>query len=164
MFVMRIGLFLALVIFAGCSNVRKDNLSIRGPAKVNDFYFEVLEIRTALHSQIIRSEPWNALKKESSSNWDLNQISEWISLRFSKDVEKAKLQLLKSHLNTVDRKSVYTKDIEETCWTEVDRLIKTQLLKTAWVISQKAKISPNRPIQEAVHDSIAANTNPSLSH
>ena len=95
---MKIGLFFALVIFAGCSNVRKDNLSVRGPAKVNDFYFEVLEIRTALHSQIIRSEPWNALKKESSSNWDLNQISEWISLRFSKDVEKAKLQLLKSHL------------------------------------------------------------------
>jgi hypothetical protein len=164
MFFMKIGLFFALVVLAGCSSSRKDNISIRGPAKVNDFYFEVLEIRTALHSQIIRGEPWNALKKESPSNWDLNQISEWINLRFPKEVERAKLQLLKSHLNTVDRKSVYTKDIEETCWTEVDRLIKAQLLKTAWVISQKANISPNRPLQEAVHDSIAANTNPSINH
>ena len=161
---MRIGLFLVLVFLAGCTSGRKDNLSVRGPAKVNDFYFEVLEIRTVLHSQIIRSKPWDALKKESSSNWDLNQISEWISLRFSKDVERAKLKLLKSHLTTVDRKSVYTKDIEETCWKEVNRLIKAQLLKTAWVISQKANIAPNRPIQEAIHDSIAANTNSLIRH
>ena len=161
---MRFGIILLLAFLAGCSSNRKNLAGNQMPVKVNDFYFEVLEIRTALHSQIIKKEPWNDLKKESSSNWNLNQISNWISLRHSKDVERAKLKLLKTHLNTVDRKAIYTKDIEETCWIEVDRLIQAQLLKTAWVISQKANISPNRPIQQAVHDSIAVNTHKPLNH
>jgi len=155
---MRTWIFLFAAFLAGCSSNLKDKVTSQGPAKVNDFYFDVLEIRADLHSQIINKQPWNDLRKEPSSNWNLNQIANWIGLRHSKDVKRAKLRLLKTHLNTVDRKAVYTKDIEKTCWMEVDRLIQAQLLKTAWVISQKANISPNRPIKEIIHESIAVNT------
>ncbi|MEK9773592.1 MAG: hypothetical protein VW576_08500 [Opitutae bacterium] len=155
---MKIGSFLVLALLVGCSGGRRDNVAMKGPAKVNDFYFEILEIKTSLHQHLLDRKPWIALKEEPAQDWSLDQISEWISLRYSKDVEKAKLRLLKSHLNTADPKLAYTKDIEETCWSEVERLVKSQLLKTALVVSQKAKLSPNRTIQEVIHDSIAART------
>lgn len=156
--IMKIGTFLMVILLAGCSVGQKGNLARQGPAKVNDFYFEVLEIKTSLHERILARKPWVALKNEPVGDWNLDQIAEWLSLRYSKDVEKAKLCLLKSHLNTADPKQAYTKDIEETCWAEVERLVKSQLLRTASHISNKAMLSPNRSIQEVVHHSIAART------
>ena len=155
---MKFGLSLFLLLIVGCSTSSKNNLANQGPAKVNDFYFEILEIKTSLHQKLLARKPWIALQKEPAQKWSIDQISEWISLQYTKDVEKAKLRLLKSHLHTADPKSAYTKDIEETCWSEVERLVKSQLLKTALVVSEKAKLSPNRPIQEIVHESIAAHT------
>lgn len=156
--IMRLAILLLLGFMAGCTSSRKDNLVYSGPTKVNDFYFEVLEIKSSMHKDILDRKPWIALAAEPADNWSLGQISEWLSLQYSKDVEKAKLKLLKSHLNTADPKSAYTKDIEEMCWTEVERLIKSQLIKTAVVVSNKAKLSPNRPIQKIIHDSLAAHT------
>ena len=144
-----------LVFMGGCLSKRSSHTDSRSPAKVNDFYFEVLEIKSSLHERILSNKPWIALTKEPAENWSMEQISKWLSLRFSKDVEKAKLRLLKCHLTTADPKLAYTKDIEETCWAEVERLIESQLIRTAHEISKRAKLSPNRSIQEIVHDSIA---------
>ena len=144
-----------LVFMGGCSINRSNQTANRRPTNVNEFYFEVLEIRTSMHDRMLSQEPWIALREEPSTDWSLGQISKWLSLRFSKDVEKAKLLLLKSHLNTADPRLAYTKDIEETCWAEVERLINSQLIRTAHEVSKRAKLSPNRSIQEIVHDSIA---------
>lgn len=152
---MRIGLVFLMVFSVGCSSSRPAHTSSLKPAKVNDFYFEVLEIKTSLHDRILSQKPWVALSEEPAKDWSIDQISKWLSLRFSKDVEKAKLRLLKSHLITADPRLAYTKDIEETCWAEVERLVNSQLTKTAHEVSKRAKLSPNRTIQEIVHDSIA---------
>lgn len=155
---MKIFALIILILMGGCSINRSNQTAIRKPANVNDFYFEVLEIRTSMHDRMLSQEPWIALREEPSMEWSLGQISKWLSLRFSKDVEKAKLRLLKSHLNTADPKLPYTKDIEETCWAEVERQINSQLIRTAHEVSKRAKLSPNRSIQEIVHDSIAVHS------
>ena len=97
---MRIGLVFFMVFIVGCSSSRPAHTSSLKPAKVNDFYFEVLEIKTSLHDRILSQKPWVALREEPAKDWSIDQISKWLSLRFSKDVEKAKLRLLKSHLIT----------------------------------------------------------------
>lgn len=155
---MKIFALIILILMGGCSINRSNQTAIRKPANVNDFYFEVLEIRTSMHDRMLSQEPWIALREEPSMDWSLGQISKWLSLRFSKDVEKAKLRLLKSHLNTADPRLPYTKDIEETCWAEVERQINSQLIRTAHEVSKRAKLSPNRSIQEIVHDSIAVHS------
>ena len=155
---MKILALIILILMGGCSINRSNQTAIRKPADVNDFYFEVLEIRTSMHDRMLSQEPWIALREEPSMDWSLGQISKWLSLRFSKDVEKAKLRLLKSHLNTADPRLPYTKDIEETCWAEVERQINSQLIRTAHEVSKRAKLSPNRSIQEIVHDSIAVHS------
>ncbi len=155
---MKIFALIILILMGGCSINRSNQTAIRKPADVNDFYFEVLEIRTSMHDRMLSQEPWIALREEPSMDWSLGQISKWLSLRFSKDVEKAKLRLLKSHLNTADPRLPYTKDIEETCWAEVERQINSQLIRTAHEVSKRAKLSPNRSIQEIVHDSIAVHS------
>ena len=133
----------------------KDQFTATPPAKINEFYFEVLEIKSSMHESILLNKPWVALKEENSDKWNLDQISDWLNLRYSKVVELAKLKLLRSYLNTADPKLAYTKDVEETCWTEVERLIKSQLLKTAQVVSKRARLSPGRSIHEVIHESIA---------
>ncbi|MDG1132661.1 MAG: hypothetical protein P8N21_08210 [Opitutales bacterium] len=155
---MKIFALIILILMGGCSINRSNQTAILKPANVNDFYFEVLEIRTSMHDRMLSQEPWIALREEPSMDWSLGQISKWLSLRFSKDVEKAKLRLLKSHLNTADPRLPYTKDIEETCWAEVERQINSQLIRTAHEVSKRAKLSPNRSIQEIVHDSIAVHS------
>jgi len=155
---MKIFALIILILMGGCSINRSNQTSNRKTADVNDFYFEVLEIRTSMHDRMLSQEPWIALREEPATDWSLGQISKWLSLRFSKDVEKAKLRLLKSHLNTADPRLAYTKDIEETSWAEVNRLINSQLIRTAHEVSKRAKLSPNRSIQEIVHDSIAVHS------
>ena len=155
---MKIFALIMLIFMGGCSINRSNQTSNRKPANVNDFYFEVLEIKTSLHDRILSQKPWVALSEEPAKDWSIDQISKWLSLRFSKDVEKAKLRLLKSHLITADPRLAYTKDIEETCWAEVERLVNSQLTKTAHEVSKRAKLSPNRTIQEIVHDSIAVHS------
>ena len=155
---MHIGLVFLIVFIAGCSSSRPSHTSSLKPAKVNDFYFEVLEIKTSLHDRILSQKPWVALSEEPAKDWNIDQTSKWLSLRFSKDVEKAKLRLLKSHLITADPRLAYTKDIEETCWAEVERLVNSQLTKTAHEVSKRAKLSSNRTIQEIVHNSIAVHS------
>jgi hypothetical protein len=153
--VVKVGNFIIILLMAGCSSVSKDQFTATPPAKINDFYFEVLEIKSSMHESILLNKPWVALKDENSAKWNLDQISDWLHLRYSKEVERAKLKLLRSHLNTADPKLAYTKDVEETCWAEVERLIKSQLLKTAQVVSKRARLSPGRSIQEVIHESIA---------
>ena len=152
---MKIGTFMILVLLVGCSSGTKNKFSSQAPAQINDFYFEVLEIKTKLHESILEKKPWIALKKEPAENWNLDQISDWLHLRHSKEVERAKLKMLRSHLITADPKLAYTKDIEESCWSEVERIIQSQLTKTALAVSKKARLSPGRSIQEVVYDSIA---------
>jgi len=147
-----------MVFIVSCSSSRPAHTSSLKPAKVNDFYFEVLEIKTSLHDRILSQKPWVTLSGKPAKDWSIDQISKWLSLRFSKDVEKAKLRLLKSHLITADPRLAYTKDIEETCWAEVERLVNSQLTKTAHEVSKRAKLSSNRTIQEIVHNSIAVHS------
>jgi len=49
LFFMKIGNFMILVLLVGCSSGTKNKFSAQTPAKINDFYFEVLEIKTNLH-------------------------------------------------------------------------------------------------------------------
>jgi len=155
---MRIGLVFLMVFIVGYSSSRPAHTYSLKPAKVNDFYFEVLEIKTSLHDRILSQKPWVTLSGKPAKDWSIDQLSKWLSLCFSKDVEKAKLRLLKSHLITADPRLAYTKDIEETCWAEVERLVNSQLTKTAHEVSKRAKLSSNRTIQEIVHNSIAVHS------
>ncbi|MDA1078912.1 MAG: hypothetical protein O2908_07660, partial [Verrucomicrobia bacterium] len=91
---MKIGTFMILVLLVGCSSGTKNKFSAQTPAKINDFYFEVLEIKTNLHQSILQKKPWIALQKEPAENWNLDQISDWLHLRHSKEVERAKLKML----------------------------------------------------------------------
>ncbi len=155
---MRIALLFVLILTYGCST--KSNLASKSalPPKIDDFHFQVLEIRSSLHKSIIESEPWRKLNGLPVNDWTLIQFSDWLGLQYPKHVERAKLRLLKCHLATIDPKLSYTKELEEMCWSEVERLVRAQLRKTAIEVSHKAKFAPNRPIQDIIHDSIAAHT------
>ena len=90
--------------------------------------------------------------------WSINQVSGWLALQYPQYVRRAELCLLKSHLVTIDSHLPYTKDLEEMCWSEVERMIRTKLQKTAIEVADKAKIPPNRSLQESIHESLAVRT------
>lgn len=90
--------------------------------------------------------------------WIINQVSGWLALQYPQYVRRAELCLLKSRMATIDSHLPYTKDLEEMCWSEVERMIRTKLQKTAIEVANKAKISPNRFLQDAIHESLAVRT------
>jgi len=155
---MKIALVFALILNLGCSQISKTTHRKASPSKVDDFHFQVLEIRNSLHESIMASKPWERMNGLPVKDWSLNQVSGWLGLQYPKHVKRAELRLLKSHLATIDPNLSYTKDLEEMCWTEVERLIRSQLQKTAIEVSNKAKISPNRSVQDAIHESLAVRT------
>ena len=145
-------------MYCGCSKISKTTYRKASPSKVDNFHFQVLEIRTSLHESIIASKAWEKMNGLPVEEWNLNQISEWLGLQYPKHVKRAELRLLKCHLATIDPHLTYTKDLEEMCWAEVEKLIRTKLQKTAIEVADKAKISPNRSLQDAIHESLAVRT------
>ena len=155
---MKIALVSLLLLYSSCSQIIKTSHHQKIPSKVDDFHFKVLEIRNSLHESIIATKPWEKMDGLPVEDWSLNQVSGWLSLQFPKHVKRAELRLLKCHLATIDPTVSYTKDIEEMCWAEVERLIRSQLQKTAIEVSNRAKLSPNRSIQDAIHESLVVRT------
>jgi hypothetical protein len=157
---MKIALVFSLLLYGGCSQLKlsKSTYHQTNPSKSEDFNFKILEISNSLNDSIIASKPWNKIDGLPVDEWSLLQFSEWLGLQYPKHVKRAELRLLKCHLATIDPNVSYTKDIEQMCWAEVERLIRSQLQRTAIEVARKAKLSPNRSLQDAINESFAART------
>jgi hypothetical protein len=155
---MKFALSFLVVCFAGCSLKKTQSSNLSKQLNTEDFYFQVIEIKSSLHESIISRKPWLSLNQEPAKEWNLSQVSRWLELQYPKLIEKTKLRLLKSHLTMVDPKSAYTPDIEQSCWNEVDRLVHEQLRRTAVTVSKKSQLKLNRPLDVIVQETLASNS------